>query len=200
MFRSAKRPINPYGTTKLVCEQMMDDFDRAHGLRSVRLRYFNAAGADPEGELGEDHEPETHIIPLVLDAALGRRPDVRIFGSDYPTSDGTAVRDFIHVADLADAHLRALDYVLSGGETISLNLGTGEGISIARLVDTARLVTGAEIRVGMEKRRPGDPAILIADPTRAGDLLGWRARRSDIQTVLQDAWAWHRKRFRGPHG
>jgi UDP-glucose-4-epimerase GalE len=188
-----QRPINPYGYTKLVCERMMDDFGVAYGLRSVKLRYFNAAGGDPDSEIGEDHDPETHIIPLILDAALGRRPDVRIFGSDYPTRDGTAVRDFIHVADLADAHLRALDYLLAGGTSDAFNLGTGSGISVAELVTAARETTNAEIRAVMSDRRPGDPAILVADCSKAGAVLDWRARRSDLKTILADAWAWRRK-------
>jgi UDP-glucose-4-epimerase GalE len=190
-----KHPINPYGYSKLVCERMMDDFGGVHGLRSVRLRYFNAAGADSDGEIGEDHQPETHIIPLVLDAALGRRHDVRIFGSDYPTHDGTAVRDFVHVTDLADAHVRALEYILSGGETISLNLGAGEGVSVAELIGAARLVTGAKIPIVMDDRRPGDPALLVANATKAANRLNWSAHRSDLQTILKDAWFWHRKRF-----
>lgn len=188
-------PINPYGMTKLVCERMMDDFGAAHGLRSMRLRYFNAAGDDPDLDIGEDHEPETHLIPLVLDAAMRRRPSISVFGSDYSTPDGTAIRDYIHVVDLADAHVRALQYLLDGGVTGAVNLGTGRGVSVTELISTARTVTGRDIVTIASPRRPGDPAQLVADPSRARALLGWSARRSDIQTILSDAWAWHMKRF-----
>jgi UDP-arabinose 4-epimerase len=181
------QPINPYGFTKLVCERMMDDFGTAHALRSVRLRYFNAAGADPDGEIGEDHTPETHLIPLVLDAALGRRKAIAVFGSDYPTADGTPI--------LADAHVRALAYLLAGGATTSVNLGTGQGVSVAELIGTARRVTGLEIPVRSAPRRDGDPAQLVADPSRAREVLGWSARISDLETVLADAWRWHWRRF-----
>jgi UDP-glucose-4-epimerase GalE len=188
-------PINPYGMTKLVCERMMDDFGHAHGLRSVRLRYFNAAGDDPDLEVGEDHEPETHLIPLVLDAAMGRRPSLSILGGDYPTPDGTAIRDYIHVLDLADAHVRALDRLLAGGDTASVNLGTGRGSSVAEVVATAGNVTGNAIPTLSRPRRPGDPARLVADASRARDLLGWSPCRSDLSTILSDAWRWHLHRF-----
>ena len=188
-------PINPYGMTKLVCERMMDDFGRAHDLRSIRLRYFNAAGGDPDLDVGEDHEPETHLIPLVLDAAMGRRPSITIFGDDYPTPDGTAIRDYIHVADLARAHVAALGRLLGGSATTALNLGTGRGVSVAELIACAEQVTGTTINTSIGARRPGDPARLVADPGRAGELLGWSAARSDLATILGDAWAWHRQRF-----
>ena len=150
-------PINPYGFTKLVCEHMMDDFGRAHGLKSARLRYFNAAGADSTAEIGEDHDPETHLIPLVLDAASGRRPDVTVFGTDYSTPDGTAVRDYIHVSDLARAHVLALEYLLDEGDSIAVNLGTGRGVSVREVVDTGRHITGHGVIARDAPRRAGDP-------------------------------------------
>jgi UDP-arabinose 4-epimerase len=188
-------PVNPYGFTKLACERMMHDFGRAHELKSIHLRYFNAAGADPEGEIGEHHDPETHLIPLVLDAALGRRAEVAIFGSDYPTSDGTAIRDYVHVSDLAEAHIAALAQILSGSESMSLNLGTGCGTSVAGIIAAAEHVTGRKIRTEVASRRAGDPPELVAAPDRARTELGWSARRSDIVTALGDAWRWHLKRF-----
>jgi UDP-glucose-4-epimerase GalE len=188
-------PINPYGFTKLVCERMMDDFGRAHGLRSARLRYFNAAGAEPTAEIGEDHNPETHLIPLVLDAAAGKRPSVTVFGTDYPTPDGTPLRDYIHVCDLARAHVLAIEYLLKGGETLAVNLGTGRGVSVRQLIDTVRRVTGREVIACDAPRRPGDPSILVADPTKAHAVLGWAPERSDLATIIADAWRWHDKRF-----
>jgi len=189
-------PINPYGFTKLVCERMMDDFGRAYGLKSARLRYFNAAGAEPTAEIGEDHQPETHLIPLVLDAALGRRPVIQIFGTDYGTSDGTAIRDYVHVSDLARAHVSALRHLLDGGETIAVNLASGKGASVREVVDTARTVTSLEIDARDAQRRLGDPAILVADAALARKLLGWSADRSDLGTIVTDAWRWHKKQFR----
>ena len=189
------KPVNPYGFTKLVCERMMDDFEHAHGLKSVRLRYFNAAGADPSGEIGEDHKPETHLIPLILDAASGLRSTVQVFGTDYETPDGTAIRDYVHVSDLAHAHVLALQYLLDGGDSIAVNLASGKGTSVREVIDTACAVTGARIDVCGSRRRPGDPSILVADATRAGKLLGWSAKRSDLTTIITDAWHWHRARF-----
>jgi UDP-arabinose 4-epimerase len=188
-------PINPYGFTKLVCERMMDDFGRAHGIKSARLRYFNAAGADPTAEIGEDHDPETHLIPLVLDAASGRRTDVTVFGTDYPTPDGTAVRDYIHVDDLARAHVLALDHLLDGGDTIAVNLGTGYGASVRQVVDAARRITGREIIAREASRRAGDPPVLVADATKASEILGWTPQYSDLAAIITDAWRWHNKRF-----
>jgi UDP-glucose-4-epimerase GalE len=190
-------PINPYGFTKFVCERMMDDFERAYKLRSARLRYFNAAGADATGEIGEDHEPETHLIPLVLNAALGRRPEIQIFGSDYQTPDGTAIRDYVHVSDLARAHVLALQYLLGGGDTIAVNLASGIGTSVRQVIETARAVTGAKIDACDSPRRLGDPSILVAEARRARELFGWSAERSDIATIVSDAWRWHRDRFCG---
>jgi UDP-glucose-4-epimerase GalE len=188
-------PINPYGFTKLVCERMMDEFGIAYGLKSVRLRYFNAAGADPTAEIGEDHEPETHLIPLVLDAALGLRDAVDVFGSDYQTPDGTAIRDYVHVSDLARAHVLALQHLLRGGDTMAVNLASGQGASVREVIETARAVTGTKIDMRDSPRRAGDPSILVADATRARELLGWSAERSDLTTIITDAWRWHKGRF-----
>jgi UDP-glucose-4-epimerase GalE len=188
-------PINPYGFSKLVCERMMDDFGRAHEIKSARLRYFNAAGADPTTEIGEDHDPETHLIPLVLDAASGRRPNVTVYGTDYPTPDGTAVRDYIHVDDLARAHVLALQHLLTKGETIAVNLGTGHGASVRQVIDTARRITGREIAVRDASRRAGDPPVLVADAKKASEVLGWAPQYSDLAAVITDAWRWHEKRF-----
>jgi UDP-glucose-4-epimerase GalE len=192
---TVSHPINPYGFSKLVCERMMDDFGRAHGIKSVRLRYFNAAGADPAAEIGEDHDPETHLIPLVLDAASGRRPDVTVFGTDYPTPDGTAVRDYIHVDDLARAHVLALQHLLNKADTIAVNLGTGHGASVRQVIDTARRITGLEIVARDASRRAGDPPVLMADPRKASEVFGWTPQCSDLDTIITDAWAWHNKRF-----
>ncbi len=188
-------PINPYGFTKLACERMMDDFEWTHGLKSVRLRYFNAAGADLTAEIGEDHQPETHLIPLVLDAALGRTSEIQVFGTDYKTPDGTAIRDYVHVSDLARAHVLAAQYVLEGGDTIAVNLASGRGASVREVIDTARAATGRKFDARDVDRRPGDPSILVADATRARELLGWSAERSDLATIIADAWRWHGKRF-----
>jgi len=189
-------PINPYGFTKLVCERMMEDFERAYGLKSARLRYFNAAGAEPTAEIGEDHNPETHLIPLVLDVALGIRPEIQIFGTDYPTPDGTALRDYVHVCDLARAHVLAVKYLVDHHETIAVNLGSGQGISVRQVIDTVQDVTGCPIRAKQSPRRPGDPAELVADPRKARDVLGWSAERSHPKTIIADAWRWHAQRFR----
>ena len=161
------------------------------------MRYFNAAGADPMGEIGEDHEPETHLIPLILDAAAGLRPPVQIFGTDYPTPDGTAIRDYVHVSDLARAHVLALQYLLDGGQSIAVNLASGQGASVREVVDKASAVTGVAIDARDSPRRPGDPSILVAEATRARELLGWSAERSDLSSIIQDAWRWHGHRFRG---
>lgn len=190
-----KAPVNPYGTSKLVCETMMDEFGHAHGLRSVRLRYFNAAGADPDAELGEDHDRETRLIPLALDALTGRRPPLNLFGSDYPTHDGTALRDYIHVMDLADAHLRALRHLVSGGATRAVNLGTGKGATVKEVLDMIAKVTGRKVPAKQAPRRPGDPAKLVADAAQAREFLGWQPARSDLETIVADAWRWHQKRF-----
>jgi UDP-glucose-4-epimerase GalE len=191
----AKDPVNPYGATKLAAERIMDDFGVAYGLRSVRLRYFNACGADPDMEIGEDREVETHLIPLILDAALERRPSVAIFGTDYPTPDGTAIRDYIHVVDLADAHVRALRHLINGGQSLAVNLGTGHGASVAQVIAAAQRAVGHTIPQVKKERRAGDPANLIADPRKAMQVLQWRALRSDLETIMADAWSWHCDRF-----
>lgn len=192
-----QNPINPYGRTKLHMEHMMQDYGKAYGLRWAALRYFNAAGCLPEEGLGEDHEPETHIIPLVLGVALGKRAAITLFGDDWPTRDGTCVRDYIHVADLADAHRRALARLQSGVTSIACNLGTGNGYTLRELVELAREVTGHAIPAEIGPRRAGDPAQLIADGSRAQELLGWVPRRSDLRRILEDAWAFHTKHPQG---
>jgi UDP-arabinose 4-epimerase len=195
--KTTKAPANPYGASKLTAEWMMESFDQAHGLKSVRLRYFNACGADPDGEIGEDHSPETHLIPLVLDVALGRRESLSIFGTDYPTPDGTAVRDYIHVLDLAAAHLAATEHLIGGGKTAAVNLGTGKGASVAEVVGAVERVTGHKITTVSGPRRVGDSPRLVANPALAESLLGWKARHSALETAMADAWAWHQTRFSG---
>ena len=188
-------PVNPYGFSKFVCERMMEDLDKAYGVKSVRLRYFNAAGADPTGDIGEDHEPETHIIPLVLDAALGRKASVQVFGTDYQTSDGTAIRDYVHVADLARAHVLALEYLLRGGDTIAINLGSGRGASVREVIDTARAVTGREINAREASDDLVIPQFFWRKQSWPKILLGWSAERSELSTIIADAWRWHVQRF-----
>jgi len=188
-------PINPYGFTKLACERMMDDFDDAYEVKSARLRYFNAAGADPSGEIGEDHTPETHLIPLILNAAIGIAPFVEVHGTDYQTPDGTAIRDYVHVSDLALAHVAALEHLLRGGDTIVANLASGRGASVREVIDVVREVTELRIDARNAPRRPGDPRILVAEASRARDLLGWSPKRSDLPTIIGDAWRWHKARF-----
>jgi UDP-glucose 4-epimerase len=188
-----KAPINPYGRSKWMVEQVLEDYDRAYGLKSVCLRYFNAAGADPEGELGERHVPETHLIPLVLQAASGRREAISVFGTDYNTPDGTCIRDYIHVADLCDAHALALQRLLEGGESGRFNLGNGQGFSVKEVIDTARRVTGREIPVRYEARRAGDPPMLVADASLARGVLGWQPKFADLDIIVAHAWAWEQK-------
>ncbi len=191
------RPSNPYGWTKAFIEQVLADFAGAYGLCAAGLRYFNAAGSDPDGELGERHHPETHLIPLVLDAADGRRPAIEIYGSDYPTPDGTCIRDYVHVADLAEAHVLTLDWLAgqgAGGMT-ALNLGIGHGYSVRQVVEAAERVVGRSIPVTYGPRRPGDPAELVAAADRAGALLGWRPRFPDIETQIRHAWTWRAAHF-----
>jgi len=186
-------PINPYGASKLMIERMLADFSTAYGLRSVSLRYFNAAGADPEGEIGEAHDPETHLVPLTLGAAAGELPCLDIYGDDYPTDDGTCIRDYIHVTDLADAHVRALDYLLAGGETAAFNLGNETGFSVREIIQRAGAVTGRPIKTRICPRRPGDPPCLIADATLIKERLNWMPRHSDIDEILSSAWNWHQQ-------
>lgn len=185
-----KRPTSPYGFTKHAVETLIEASEAAYGLRAIRLRYFNASGASAEGDLGEAHNPETHLIPIVLQAALGQRESVAIFGSDYPTPDGTCVRDYVHVADLADAHLLALD-ALTRGVTGAFNLGTGTGYSVREVIETCRQVTGHPIPCREAARRPGDPATLVASSARARQILGWTPTRSSLERLVADAWRWH---------
>ncbi len=189
-----KQPINPYGKTKWMVEQILQDYDNAYGLKSIALRYFNAAGADPEGELGERHEPETHLIPLVLQAASGRRPHISVFGRDYDTPDGTCIRDYIHVADLADAHWLALQKLLGGSDSAAYNLGNGNGFSVQAVINAAREVTGRDIAVEDSPRRDGDPARLVANSLAARNALNWLPVRHDLDTIIQDAWRFESSR------
>jgi len=189
-------PINPYGFSKWAVERVLAEYDRAYGIRSVSLRYFNAAGADPEGELGECHEPETHLIPLVLQAASGRCRSITIYGTDYPTVDGTCIRDYIHVDDLCQAHLKALEFLMRGERSAAYNLGNGLGFSVRQIIDAAERVTGRPIAVEMGPRRAGDPAVLVADSKRAIAELGWRPKYRELETILRHAWAWERRRAR----
>jgi len=188
-----KEPINPYGQSKLMVEKILEDFDRAYGLKSVSLRYFNAAGADPEGELGERHMPETHLIPLVLQAASGRRDSISVFGQDYETPDGTCVRDYIHINDLADAHVKAIDYLKKGNPSAAFNLGNGKGFSVKKIIDAAVKVTGKKIPVKYAERRAGDPAILVADASLAQNVLGWTPEYQNVEDIISHAWAWEEK-------
>ena len=187
-------PISPYATTKWMVERILSDFDTAYNLKSVRFRYFNAAGADPNGLLGEDHEPETHLIPLVLMAALGKRESILIFGTDYPTTDGTCIRDYIHVTDLAQAHVLGLEYLLKGGDSEVFNLGNGSGFSVREVIESAKEVTGAEIKIEERDRRPGDPPILVGSSDKASKVLGWRPQYPNIKDILTHAWQWHQRR------
>lgn len=191
-----QRPINPYGFTKLVIEHALADYAAAYGLGYASLRYFNAAGARPDGTIGEDHDPETHLIPIVLQVALGQRQRITIFGDDYETPDGSCVRDYIHVDDLGDAHLRALDRI-ELGKGICLNLGTGRGTSVREIVDACREVTGHSIPEEIGPRRAGDPSKLVADASRARELLDWTPQYTDVKSIVETAWRWHKSH---PHG
>lgn len=183
-------PSNPYGASKLAIEGLLKWSGRAYGIRYAALRYFNAAGANPEAEIGEDHHPETHLIPIVLQCALGKRDHVGIFGDDYPTADGTCVRDYIHVRDLVSAHLLALEYLDRGGESGAFNLGSGDGYSVKEIIETARRATGKPIPTVTEPRRAGDPSVLIASNKKAREVLGWTPERG-LEKIISDAWAWH---------
>ena len=191
--RHPKHPINPYGRSKWMIEQILEDYNNAYGLKSICLRYFNAAGADQEGKLGERHLPETHLIPLVLQVASGRREEISIYGVDYDTPDGTCIRDYIHVNDLCNAHLLALRRLLTGGESTQFNLGNGTGFSVKEVIETTRKVTGKEIPVCIEARREGDPPILVADSRMAQEKLGWHVQFTDLKTIIADAWEWEKK-------
>ena len=185
------QPTNVYGRTKLMIEEMMSDYSSIYGSTYVALRYFNAAGADPSGMIGEDHHPETHLIPLVLDAARGKREHITVFGTDYDTADGTCVRDYIHVNDLATAHVLAMDYLRKGGESQVFNLGSGNGFSVKEIIETAKEVTGIDIPVQYGDRRAGDPGTLIASSEKIKNLLGWDPKFSNVADVIKDAWHWH---------
>ncbi|HEX4880288.1 MAG TPA: UDP-glucose 4-epimerase GalE [Limnobacter sp.] len=188
--RHPQVPINPYGKTKWMIEQALPDFEKAYGLTSVCLRYFNAAGAHPEGLLGERHDPETHLIPLVLQAASGKREHISVFGTDYPTPDGTCIRDYIHVMDLCEAHWLALEHLWKGLPSQNFNLGNGTGFSVQEVINTARAVTGLPIEVKYAPRRAGDPASLVADSTQARSVLGWRPQYANLSTIVEHAWRW----------
>jgi UDP-glucose 4-epimerase len=186
-------PTNPYGATKIAAERMFRDCDAAYGLKYINLRYFNAAGADESGEIGERHDPETHLIPLVLKVATGELESIKIFGTHYPTDDGTCIRDYIHVIDLAQAHLLALKTLLSGGESAVFNLGNSRGYSVREVIELAREVTGRSIRAVEADMRPGDPAVLIASSDKIRKELGWKPRYEDLETIISTAWKWHQK-------
>ena len=187
---TALLPVNPYGRTKLAIEHALSDYDAAYGLRSARLRYFNAAGCDPDGEIGESHDPETHLIPRAILAAMGRLEELSLFGDDYPTPDGTAIRDYVHVCDLASAHVAAVRHLLGGGESVAVNLGTGHGCSVREIVDAVERVTGLDVPYRIVPRRHGDPAVLVADGSGAERLLGFSPVHSDIETIVRTAHAW----------
>lgn len=193
-------PTSAYGETKLAMERMMKWCDAAYGIQFVSLRYFNVAGASETGEIGEDHNPETHLIPVVLQVANGKRDHITVFGDNYPTDDGTCVRDYIHVEDLVDAHVLALDYLKDGGKSDIFNLGSNQGFSVKEIVETARTVTGHGIPVVMGEKRAGDPAVLIASSQKARRVLGWSPSRTDIHTIVQHAWNWHKANPNGYEG
>ena len=194
-----QQPVNPYGASKLFLEHALRAYDAAYGMRSVSLRYFNAAGAHESGEIGEIHEPETHLIPCALQAVAGVRPQVDIYGADYPTPDGTCIRDYIHVSDLAEAHVAALEYLAGGGASTALNLGTGVGHSVKEVIATVEAVTGATLEKRLCGRRPGDPPVLVADPSRASRVLRWTAKR-DLQQMVESAWRWMQAEQARPAG
>ncbi|MBR1396233.1 MAG: UDP-glucose 4-epimerase GalE [Selenomonadaceae bacterium] len=191
------KPINPYGETKLMMEKIMHWVSRADGINYVSLRYFNAAGAIDDGSIGEDHHPETHLIPLILQVPLGKRDHITIFGDDYDTPDGTCIRDYIHVLDLADAHVLAVEYLRKGGKSDAFNLGSGKGFSVKEMIEAAKKVTGKDIKVEMGARRPGDPARLIASSDKARKVLGWNPKYTDVEVVIKTAWNWHQKHPNG---
>jgi len=191
-----QQPINPYGFSKLVVERMLDDYTAAYGFSFAALRYFNAAGAAADGTIGEDHTPESHLIPIVLQVALGQRASISIFGDDYPTPDGTCIRDYVHVEDLASAHLAALERLRSG-KSIKVNLGTGRGYSVREVIDACRTFTGHAIPATIAPRRPGDPPELVADALLARELLGWTPKYTTIESIVETAWNWHRQHPRG---
>lgn len=188
-----QNPINPYGRAKLMVENVLEDYSRAYGLKYVALRYFNAAGADADGEIGELHEPETHLIPLILDAASGEREDIKIFGTDYNTPDGTCIRDYVHVTDLADAHIKALEYLKNDGKSDFFNLGNGNGFSVREVIETARKITGKNIKAVEDARRPGDPPVLVGSSKKAREILKWEPKYDKLSKIVETAWKWHEK-------
>ncbi|TKJ90565.1 UDP-glucose 4-epimerase GalE [Paenibacillus sp. CFBP13512] len=190
-------PANVYGETKLMMERMMNWFDKVHGIRYVALRYFNAAGAHTSGKIGEDHRPESHLIPLVLQTALGQREFISVFGEDYPTEDGTCVRDYIHVSDLADAHIKSVEYLNNEGASNVFNLGNGQGFSVKQVIETAVKVTGRDIPVKFEARRSGDPAVLVASSDKARFVLGWKPSYNQLEDIISGAWQWHESHPQG---
>lgn len=190
-------PTNTYGETKLAMEKMMKWFDTAHGIKYVSLRYFNAAGAHESGKIGEDHKPETHLIPIILQVALGQRAHISIYGEDYATPDGTCIRDYIHVSDLSDAHVLAVEKLRQGAESQTYNLGNGKGFSVKEVIDIARKVTGHEIPAVVEARRAGDPAVLVATSDRARQELGWKPSRDSLEAIIESAWRWHQSHPNG---
>lgn len=187
-----QNPINPYGKSKLMVEKILEDYNKAYGLNYCALRYFNASGADIDGEIGEWHRPETHLIPLVLDVAIGKREYISVFGTDYETKDGTCIRDYIHVNDLADAHIRALQYIQKENKSLCCNLGNGKGYSVKEIIKMARSVTGKEIKAKFEAKRAGDPAELIGSNKKAEEILGWKPKY-DLKSIIETAWNWHQK-------
>jgi UDP-glucose 4-epimerase len=191
-----QNPINPYGRGKLMVENILADYSDAYDLKYVSLRYFNAAGADPDTEIGELHEPETHLIPLILDAAAGKRESISIFGTDYNTEDGTCIRDYIHVTDLADAHLKALQYLENGGNSEYFNLGNGNGFSVKEVIETAREITGQNIVAIEDERRPGDPAVLVGSSDKIRKKLNWKPEYNDLTIIIETAWKWHKKNYK----
>ena len=188
---SEKKPVNPYGETKLTVEKMLRWCDEAYGIKWAAPRYFNAAGAHKSGLIGEDHDPESHLIPIILQAAMGKRESIMVFGQDYDTPDGTCIRDYIHVSDLADAHILALDYLKNGGNSGSFNLGSGNGYSVMEVISKVKEITGKDFRVDMSPRREGDPARLVADSGKAREILGWSPKNDDIGKIIESAWRWH---------
>ncbi|HEY6293120.1 MAG TPA: UDP-glucose 4-epimerase GalE [Terriglobia bacterium] len=187
----SQQPVNPYGETKLVIERILRDYEPAYGLHWMALRYFNAAGADPEGELGEDHDPESHLIPIAIQAALGQRPYIEIYGTDYPTPDGTAIRDYIHVTDLARAHVQGLEYLAEGGTSTALNLGTGQGHSVREVIASIGRLCEGKVPAREGPRRAGDPPALVAEVSRARQVLGWKADYPGLDSIVESAWKWH---------
>jgi UDP-glucose-4-epimerase GalE len=189
-----QNPVNPYGESKLFVEKMLKWYGQAYGLRWTALRYFNAAGADPAGEIGEDHDPETHLIPLVIQTAMGQRPHIGVFGTDYPTPDGTAIRDYIHVSDLADAHVKSVQRLSNGAASDMFNLGTGNGSTVRQVISAVEKVSGRSVKVVDSPRRPGDPPALVADAKKANTVLGWTPKFARIETIVEHAWKWHNRK------